>query len=68
MSDLPPLKMEKCFMCLLCVSGHSEYFLRNLLRGWDPGRPPPVGTNSQLSPVFFDGTPKFRQFIILTAE
>ena len=46
-------------MCLLCVSGHSEYFLRNLLRGWDPGRPPPpVGTNSQLSPFFFDGTPK----------
>ena len=22
----PPLKIEKCFMCLLCVSGHSEYF------------------------------------------
>ena len=28
-------------------------FLRNLLRGWDPGRPPPVGTDSQLSPCFF---------------
>ena len=26
MSDLPSLKMEKCFKCLLCVSGHSEYF------------------------------------------
>ena len=29
--------MEKCFMCFLCVSGHSEYFLffLNLLRGWE---------------------------------
>ena len=29
MSDLPSLKMEKCFKCLLCVSGHSEYFFLN---------------------------------------
>ena len=53
-------------MCLLCVSGHSEHFLRNLLRGWDPGRPPPlVGINSQLSPFFFDGSPNNRPTHIL---
>ena len=51
-----PKNGKKCFMSSLCVSGHSWVFLRNLLRGCDPGRPPLLGRIPNFH-GFFYGSP-----------
>ena len=51
----PCKNKKKYFMCLFCVSGHSEYFLKHLLRGWEPGGPP-------ADPPLFGPIPNFNHF------
>ena len=48
----PPKKWKNVLCVYYAFQGILSIFLRNLLRGWDSGRPPPVGTDSQLSPFF----------------
>ena len=50
-------------MYLFHVSGHSEYFFKNLLKGWEPGGPPtdPPSLCSDQFPsltIFYEGFPK----------
>ena len=50
----PPQKKIYFFICLLCVSEHSECFLKPVKKlgmGWRPTHP--IGNNSQISPFFF---------------
>ena len=45
-------------MCLFCVSDHSKYFLKNLLRGWEKL------TWSQTPAPLFGLFPNFDRFFI----